>query len=61
MDFFGAILGDYWVFRPTFVASVLDSKPSDGAIGAHTQRVKITEEDFRKLANKVLDALEFPG
>ncbi len=40
---------------------VFQLKPADGAIGAHTQSVKNSEEDFRKLANKVLEALEFPG
>ena len=32
-------------------------KPSDGAIGAHTYSVKDSGEDFRRLAERVLDAL----
>jgi len=32
-------------------------KPSDGAIGAHTNSVKDSENDFRRLATKILDGL----
>jgi len=33
-------------------------KPSDGAIGAHTYSVKECENDFRALAERILNALE---
>ena len=33
-------------------------KPADGAIGAHTYSVKECEEDFRKLASRILEKIE---
>lgn len=33
-------------------------KPSDGAIGAHASSVKDSEQDFRKLATRILEQLE---
>ncbi|MBM3853383.1 MAG: ParA family protein [Verrucomicrobia bacterium] len=35
-------------------------KPSDGAIGAHTYSVNECEEDFRRLASRILEHLELP-
>ncbi|MEZ6129877.1 MAG: AAA family ATPase [Planctomycetaceae bacterium] len=35
-------------------------KPSDGAIGAHTYSVRDCEDDFRRLAHRILDALDLP-
>lgn len=39
---------------------IFNLKPSDGAIGAHTRSVKDCDDDFRILANKVLDTLHAP-
>lgn len=35
-------------------------KPSDGAIGAHTYSVRDCGEDFRGLADRILEALQLP-
>ena len=39
---------------------IFDLTPADGAIGSHAQLVRVCEQDFRNLAEKVAEAAGLP-